>query len=88
MRGTQVPVVSGSLLAWAQNIINYLRTLEKEVEQPSPKSVQLEHRKITAKAIQDGVLMWCPVTETVIVSKGGEWFPVELGAALPIVGIE
>lgn len=89
MKGYPIPLPTGMPLpTWAVKLAEYLKILERQIEAPAPRAIQLEHRKVNAKAVQDGVIMWCPVTETVIVSKGGEWFPVTLGAAAPIVGIK
>lgn len=75
-------VLTAPLYKWAVQVVNYLTALEKEIETPSPKSIQLEHRKENAKATTDGLMMWCPVEGTIIVAKGGQWYPVELGAPL------
>ena len=75
------------LTTWALKVVDYLLILDREVSNPSPKAVQLEHRKENAKATTDGLLMWCPINQTVIVAKDGQWYPLELGDALPIMGI-
>lgn len=77
-----IPPFEGDLRKWAADVVNYLRTLEVFVETPSPKVVQLEFRKPGAKASIDGLLMWDATAGTVVVSLGGAWYPVELGAPL------
>lgn len=83
----QVPLpvpTDTNLRQWARNLVAYLKSLEREVEIPGPKVVQLEHRKPGAKATEDGLLMWCPMCETPIVAFGGHWYELPLGPVADI----
>lgn len=84
-----VPPYTGNLVPWIAGLTSYLKSLETFVVTPSPKIVQLESRKNSAKATEDGVLMWDVGAQSLVVSRGGEWFEVLLGA-VPITtgGIE
>lgn len=74
MRGYPIPEVSGTqLYNWAIKLTSYLRVMERELETPSPKTIQLEHAKANASAAKDGVMMWDSVAGGVIVAKDGAW---------------
>lgn len=84
-----IPPFDGNVAKWATDVVNYLKSMETFIVTPSPKIVQLESRKNGAKATTDGLVMWDVTANTMVVSRGGAWYPVTLGA-LPLVsgGVE
>lgn len=83
-----IPKVTTDLRSWAEQTAVYLKSLEKAVEQPSPKAIQLEHATSSASAAIDGLLMWDSVNGNPVVSKGGEWWEVKISPMLmPFGGI-
>lgn len=84
-----IPLPSrGDLTKWALSIVDYLRDVESEITTPGPKIVQLEYRKVGAKATKNGILMWEPVSKQVIVSKDGAWYPLSMGGTPVTTGLD
>jgi len=87
MKGHPIPEITGNqVYNWAVKLTGYLRAVEREIENPSPKTLQLEHAKSTAKATTDGLLMWDVITGSVIVSKNGAWHALDM-TPLVLAGI-
>lgn len=89
MRLSPVPTLSADGLgAWAIKIIAFLKSLVREIETPGPKIIQLEHLIAGSSATSDGLIAYEPVTGTIVVSKDGAWYPVQLGPAIaPTSGV-
>jgi hypothetical protein len=72
---------------WADKLTAFLKFLVREIEAPGPKIIQLEHKRENVSAASDGLLMYEPVSGTVVVSKGGHWYPLTAGATPVTTGI-
>lgn len=88
MKGHPIPEVQGQqFYPWAQKLTAYLRVVERAVENPAPKAIQLEHAKENAKATVNGLLMWDNTIGQVIVSKDGAWYALDM-TLVTLVGIQ
>lgn len=88
MRLPAVPALENdNVRSWAIKIIYFLRTIARELETPGPKIIQLEHKMEDVSAMTDGLLMYDPVAETVVLSKNGAWYPLTVGATPVNTGI-
>lgn len=73
---TNPPYPSGNLNEWAVRLYEYLiEQANADNSAPDPSPVALEHQlgSPAPKAIVDGVLMYDPAQNAVVVSIGGQW---------------
>lgn len=79
-----VPVPTAqSLLRWATDVHNYLRTTNTGAVEP--QTVLMQHQIGGEKATVDGLLMW-DTAGYPVVSKGGEWRQIVLADGYAIFG--
>ena len=76
------PFPTGDLRVWANQLVEYLQQREGIGSEVLPTSISLQHRiDDSAKAIQDGILMYDPVLSKPLVSISGAWVPIAIDIA-------
>ena len=79
----RVPPYPGSdWRAWANELVNFLMQQNDSFAEKTPQTVQLEHMRGGEKALTDGMIMYDPDSEEVVVSKGGVWTKVSDGTTI------
>lgn len=70
-----VPTFVGNLPRWANELTSYLRDQQGVDQFTGPQAIQLVHQKpsLRQSAAKDGVIMYDPTTETIVMSDGGTW---------------
>lgn len=70
---SELPPVPGPNLAiWAQRLVDYLRREQDRVDYHAVP-VKLAHRVGDEKATENGIIMYDPSLEAVVVSINGQW---------------
>lgn len=88
------PSSYGDLRQWAASLADYL-SWQTDIRQPvEPKAVLLAHKlnDVAAntgleRAGADGLLMFDPVTKSVVLAEGGKWWPLYAGSSDPAYGL-
>lgn len=80
MRRNLPPYPTGDLNAWARQITDFLISAQNS-EQGGTKAapVALQHKVSDERAFQDGVLMYDPITDNIVVSVNNVWEPLSMG---------
>lgn len=76
------PASFGSIEAWAANYYEFLIAQARYGQQNDPLPVLLPHKIGDERAAVDGVVMYDPVQNALVVSQDGQWRTIELDSAL------
>lgn len=74
------PTDHRGLLSWARRLYNALTSPDAEFNARA-QSVSLRHQVSSelSRAVEDGIIEFDPVQQTIVVSVNGAWVPVTLG---------
>ena len=74
-----VPIPGSDIRKWAQLLVEYLQRDAPIAEANTPRPVLLARKDENSRATQDGILLYDPVNEEVVVSERGLWQPLTRG---------
>jgi microcystin-dependent protein len=69
----QPPQFQGNLQDWSKRLSEYLIRLQQEFGSSPTSPINLTHRIGQEKAVQDGTMMFDPVTGEINFAHGGQW---------------
>ena len=66
-----VPIPGSDIRKWAQLLVEYLQRDAPIAEANTPRPILLARKDDNSRATQDGILLYDPVNEEVVVSERG-----------------
>jgi len=81
--GRTPPFPQGDIKEWARQLHTYLVSESQIKSRIEPTSILLAHKVGVESAAVDGIIMFDPTTQEIVVSSGGAWVPLGGGGGGP-----